>query len=64
MILFYARFARRSGMRRAANATALFVSAYLAIWALFSLAAALLRRPWSAPAPPRRWSWRSATAVS
>jgi predicted metal-binding membrane protein len=43
MILFYARFARRSGMRRAAGATALFVSAYLAIWALFSLLAALLQ---------------------
>ena len=43
MILFYARFARCSGMRRAAGATALFVSAYLAIWALFSLAAALLQ---------------------
>jgi predicted metal-binding membrane protein len=43
MILFYARFARRSGMRGAAGATALFVSAYLAIWALFSLGAALLQ---------------------
>jgi len=43
MILFYARFARRSGMRGAAGATALFVSSYLAIWALFSLLAALLQ---------------------
>ncbi len=43
MILFYDRFARRSGMRGAAGATALFVAAYLAIWAFFSLLAALLQ---------------------
>jgi predicted metal-binding membrane protein len=43
MILFYARFARRSGMRGAAGATAVFVSSYLAVWTLFSALAALLQ---------------------
>ena len=43
MILFYARFARRSGLRGAGAAIALFVACYVAIWALFSLAAALLQ---------------------
>ncbi len=43
MILFYARFARRSGMRGAAAATAVFVLSYIAIWTLFSALAALLQ---------------------
>ena len=43
MILFYARFARRSGMRGAGAATALFVSTYVGVWGLFSLAAAALQ---------------------
>jgi predicted metal-binding membrane protein len=43
MILFYARFARRSGMRGAGAAIVLFASAYVAVWAAFSLAAALLQ---------------------
>jgi predicted metal-binding membrane protein len=43
MILFYNRFARRSGMRHAAAAVAWFVSAYVAIWAIFSLLAAALQ---------------------
>ena len=43
MILFYARFARRSGMRGGTVATALFVFAYLGIWSIFSALAALLQ---------------------
>jgi predicted metal-binding membrane protein len=43
MILFYNRFARRSGMANAGAAVALFASAYVAVWAFFSLLAALLQ---------------------
>ena len=43
MILFYARFARRSGMVGGGTATALFALTYLAVWAGFSLAAVLLQ---------------------
>lgn len=41
MILFYARFARRSGL--GSGAAILFALTYVAIWAAFSLAAALLQ---------------------
>lgn len=40
MILFYARFARRSALRGALLATAAFAMTYAAIWALFSAIAA------------------------
>ena len=43
MILFYARFARRSGMAGAGPAVALFALVYVAIWAGFSLLAAMLQ---------------------
>ena len=43
MILFYARFATRSGMTGGARAALLFALIYVAIWAAFSLLAALLQ---------------------
>ena len=43
MILFYARFASRSGMSGSAAATALFALTYVAVWAVFSLLAVLLQ---------------------
>jgi predicted metal-binding membrane protein len=43
MILFYARFASRSGMAGSAAATGLFALVYVAIWAAFSLLAVLLQ---------------------
>jgi predicted metal-binding membrane protein len=43
MILFYARFATRSGMTGGARAAILFTLTYVAIWAGFSLLAALLQ---------------------
>jgi len=43
MILFYARFASRSGMAGSAAATVLFALTYVAVWAVFSLLAVLLQ---------------------
>ena len=43
MILFYARFARRSGMAGPGPAIALFALVYVAVWTAFSLLAALLQ---------------------
>ena len=43
MILFYVRYAHRAELDHPGVASTLFVSAYVAVWALFSLAAALLQ---------------------